>query len=281
MYTKAFDSSALLMPHLSLTHFVEPERQQCAQLASEPIPYLRMYRQCAYLLLVSNCCPPPQAQVQELLANHGRFCSRATGLLKDGRLPESALDIFVVIATLARSGWLAGKSVSEDSFAETSHRMLTEMSNDISFAPPVGGIHQVLHTSCAGLPAASGRPREQKDGNALLISSPPFWGSNSNPRRRWLSERVNRWNASSDEELPIRTGDLRQYESLLDSIADTAKYFGCSAAYIEIGKGPLDSAPEEFAIRIADAFRCLQFSVDIVPNRSADSSWLVLGRRCG
>lgn len=188
---------------------------------------------------------------------------------------------FVLAAVLMRVRWHEGNELSMTDVREEIARLITEMRADIAtpFNPPRP--HRVICAEFVAIEPADIRPFVE--GPLVLISSPPFFGSNSNPAEQRLAslldepvrkaaqvERPRTW--AIPEALPILE-PLRGTESsyvavadylfFLDRIVAHAVDIHCRCVAVEMGPKNIDEHEVRFDIFLAQRLVANDYRVDL------------------
>jgi hypothetical protein len=188
---------------------------------------------------------------------------------------------FVLAAVLMRVGWHEGNELRMAVVSEEIARLITEMRADIATPFNLPQPHRVLCSEFPAIEPADISPFVE--GRLVLISSPPFFGSNSNPAEQRLAslmdepvrkaaqvKRLRTW--AVPEALPILEplrGAGESYDSVadylffLDRIAAHAVDIHCRCVAVEMGPKKIGDCEVRFDIFLAQRLLANDYRVDL------------------
>jgi len=188
---------------------------------------------------------------------------------------------FVLAAVLIRVGWHEGNALRMADVSEEIARLLSEMRADIStlLKPPLP--HRVFCSEFLAIDRAD--ITRFAEGRLVMISSPPFFGSNFNPAERRLAdlldeparkatqvERPSNW--SVPEALPILEplrdsgesyDEVADYLFFLDRIVAHAVDIRCRCVAIEMGPKNIDGCEARFDVFLAHRLVANDYRIDL------------------
>jgi hypothetical protein len=188
---------------------------------------------------------------------------------------------FVLAAVLMRLGWHEGNALSMDDVSAEIARLINEMHADSAarFDPPQP--HRVLCSEFLAIDRAD--LTAFAEGRLVLISSPPFFGSNSNPALQRLAglfdepirkatsvKRPPAWSVA--EALPILEplrgagesyDEVADYLFFLDRIVAHAVDTRCRAVAIEMGPKNIGGCEVRFDLFLAERLLANNYRIDL------------------
>jgi hypothetical protein len=214
---------------------------------------------------------------EELLAS---FANRTLG----GRVSGTTLRLlqFVLAAVLIRLGWHEGNVLRMADVSEEIARLMSEIRSDIAAhvtAPPP---HRVLCSEFLAIDHAD--IMSFAEGPLVLISSPPFFGSNSNPAEQRLAglvgdpvrktTRVQRpatWSVAEALSIlgPLRSAAGESYDEVadylffLDRIVAHAVAIGCHCVAVEMGPKNIGGCEVRFDTFFAQRLLANDYHIDL------------------
>lgn len=188
---------------------------------------------------------------------------------------------FVLAAVLMRLGWHEGNALSMDDLSAEIARLINEMRTDSAarFDPP-----QPHRVSCSEFLAIDRADLTAfAKGNLVLISSPPFFGSNSNPalqrlaglfdepiRRAAAVKRSPAWSVTEALNIlePLRGAgksydEVADYLFFLDRIVGHALDTRCRAVAIEMGPKNIAGCEVRFDMFLAQRLLASNYRIDL------------------
>lgn len=188
---------------------------------------------------------------------------------------------FVLAAVLIRLGWHEGNALRMDEVSTEIARLMNEMRADgANHLHPLWD-HLILCSEFFAVDPAD--VRAVGEGKLVLISSPPFFGSNYNPalqrlaglfdepvKRAAVSQRPPNWNVP--EALPIleplsgageSSDEVADYLFFLDRIVGHAVDIGCRCVAVEMGPKSIDGVNVRFDKFLAQRLLASNYRIDL------------------
>lgn len=188
---------------------------------------------------------------------------------------------FVLAAVLIRVGWHEGNALRMADVGEEIARLMSEMRADIAtpFNPPQP--HRVFCSEFLAIDPADITPFAE--GRLVLISSPPFFGSNSNPAEQRLAglldeplkkatqaQRPPTWSVAEAFPIlePLRGAgesydEVADYLFFLDRIVAHAVDIRCRCVAVEMGPKNIGGSEVRFDTFLAQRLLASNYRVDL------------------
>ena len=184
---------------------------------------------------------------------------------------------FLIVGSVLRSGWHLGEPFHEQRVRSQFSRLRAEMLTD-KCIPAMPTRRAIVH--CGDFRDLLARARKVMGGRSVMVTSPPFVGSDRNPK----VARLKRIIGLTERRLSTpRAAAEGVYHGMLVSIANAAMRGGCRAVAIELSARSRSSRrgtnwPPNI---LADALRAAGYTTDTIRFTSGreDPSVLCLGVR--
>jgi hypothetical protein len=188
---------------------------------------------------------------------------------------------FVLAAVLLRVNWHKGAALEMDNVATETAKLISEMRADIAVLSTPSQPHR---TYCSEFLALDAREIISfAQGRVMMISSPPFFGSNFNPAKqrldRLLGEPIRNRPAlrrnptwTVPEALSIlemfrgaeaQYNQVADYLFFLDSIIAHAVAIGCRSVALEMGPKNIDGQEVRFDLFLAQRLVASNYRIDL------------------
>lgn len=183
---------------------------------------------------------------------------------------------FMIIAALIRTGWHLGERFDDDRVRTEFGLLKNEMLRDCTRSPS----RTQAHVYCSDFVKLVPLVCRLTKGKTVMITSPPFLGTNGNPKLRKLKRAIGL--LESPEGRRKRLG-IWDYRRILDSICFVADQIGCRMVAIELSARKTNQAnvketASDFLVR---RLKSAGFSTLISPFSAdeGDPSVLCVGKR--
>lgn len=216
--------------------------------------------------------------------------------VKPGRGHDLDLCRFVFATAVLRTGWHLGTAWEDELVVGEATRLCDEMAEDISLRENTSTNHQV---ACADFRSLE-RLIQPHEGQIAMITSPPFYGSDVNPRVRRLESILDLARprecgsrggmlcnsepcSESNQMIERNASDIAvySYHSFLTHIADHAVSINCSCFAIEMSGALISNEwvpfDEQLAALLARRGYCVHLDTPSAGRQQAER--LVCGRR--
>lgn len=171
---------------------------------------------------------------------------------------------FLLIAAFVRSGWHLGAPFREEWVRGIYESIRKDMAN---YSKSARRLAKVGHRDYADVQAVADR---YPTASFVLVTSPPFYGSNVNPNLVKLGRAI-----GVDIDDCKATIDPKVYDNLLNSIADVANELSCRAVAVELSSAGRGIGYKTFVERLT--FLGYHISVQAFELDRSDPSVLCVG----
>jgi hypothetical protein len=213
---------------------------------------------------------------EQLLAS---FANKTLSKYVSGSLAQ--LLKFVLAAVLLRVDWHKGAALEMDNVTTETAKLMSEMRADIAVVSTPPQLHRIY---CSEFLALDAREIISfAHGTVMMISSPPFFGSNFNPAKQRLASLLGEpiMNRSAVRRNPTWTvpealsilesfrGAEAQYNQVadylffLDSIVAHAVDIGCRSVALEMGPKNIEGQEVRFDLFLAQRLVASNYRIDL------------------